>query len=134
ENRLAHHPSRWGELVGARIEALLAPPEQADAAFSRAVAVFASDEQPFERGRSLLALARHHAAVGRAAEAHRARAAALEAFETAGALSWAAACSAAGPTLSTVPGDGTPSVHLTTEQREIVRLVRTGARNREIAA
>ncbi|WP_280258492.1 helix-turn-helix transcriptional regulator [Nocardia wallacei] len=122
--------------VAARCEALLAGPEDAEAAFRRALALHRSDEQPMETARTQLLFGEYLRRHRRRAEARRPLQSALETFEALGAAGWAdraraelrAAGKAVAPSVKS-PGAGS----LTSQEVRIVHAVAEGSTNREIA-
>ncbi len=125
--RNTRHASRWGELAARRCHALMTPGEASLALFQAAVDEFADDESPYEKGRTLLAFAGRQDLLGLDVEARRTRASAIASFDSAGAAGWA---------LTSAPATAEDHPILQTlndEEREIVRCVLAGMRNREIA-
>ncbi len=121
------HASRWGELTALRCQALTTPGEPSLALFQTAADEFGDAESPYEFGRTLLAFAGRQDLLGMDVETRRTRAAAVAAFDVAGATGWA--LTGAPTTVEEHPILQT----LNDEEREIVRYVLAGMRNREIA-
>src|SRR5690606_9001311 len=90
ERRLTSHRSRWGELALLRCRALVETGRPSLDLFDATVKEFDLDELPFELGRTLRALAIRQEELGMTIESQRTRAAAVEAFDAAGADAWAA--------------------------------------------
>jgi DNA-binding CsgD family transcriptional regulator len=145
------HPSRWGALVLARSLALVSDDTTRDAARRRALELFEPADSPFERARTLAALASSGTGPDRA----RLGAAAAAAYEATGlrrplaapqgvaAMPPAVGSSVVGtsqsasspfPATPRSAPDGAPALTLLTpEEQAVVQKVTEGFRNREIA-
>jgi DNA-binding CsgD family transcriptional regulator/DNA-binding Lrp family transcriptional regulator len=128
ERRLESHQSRWGAIALARSRAVVAPDDRAISAFTTAVTMIGPAESPYERARTLSAMADRQDLLGLPHEARRTRSMMMEAFDTAGIIGW--------------PGQRRPTpddeeenllMLLSEEEIAIARQVQDGARNREIA-
>ena len=126
-------PSRWSDLTSARCRAIAATGPKSLSLFADAVQLFQRGEQPYELGRTLVSFADRQALLGMDGEARHSRVAAITAFEAARVDAWARRVShprSTGPP----PIQESPLLEqLTSEEREVVRCVLGGMRNREIA-
>lgn len=127
--RLARRPSRWGKLLLLRARALLRTGEASVPLFVSAVQEFGPSDSPFELGRTQLAFAERLTSLSMQQEARSARVAAVAAFDAAGAVGWAARAAAERSSTD----DLAAWMRLGEEERRIVRMVCSGARNRDIA-
>lgn len=127
--RHAQRPTRWGRQVLLRMRAQRSAGAEAVPLFRSAVDAFRPGDSPYELGRTQLVYAERLAELGLQEEALTMRTAAVAAFDAAGSVGWAAR--AAGT--ASEPASSVAAAPLTDEERAIVRLVRGGARNREIA-
>lgn len=120
----------------ARCRALLAPPQQAAAAYGSALAHHDRLPGEFERGRTQLLYGQWLRRRRRTREARGPLRDALVSFERCGARAWADRCRAelraAGEAVAGEPGPG-PLAALTPQQQRIARHVAEGATNREVA-
>ncbi|MEU5688367.1 LuxR family transcriptional regulator [Streptomyces venezuelae] len=136
--------TRWADATAdrlasaqlARCRALLAPPQQAAAAYESAVAHHDRLPGEFERGRTQLLYGQWLRRRRRTREARGPLRDALVAFERCGARAWAdrsrAELRAAGEAVAGEPNPG-PLAALTPQQQRIARHVAEGATNREVA-
>jgi DNA-binding CsgD family transcriptional regulator len=131
--RVAGTPA--GLIVAARARAMLAPPDEADAAFQECLAIHARAPFPFLQARTELSYGELLRRMRRKTEARVQLRAAFEGFQRLGAAAWAdraaAELRATGETarkrdISTVDD-------LTPQELQIARLAAEGSRNREIA-
>jgi len=128
--RLELHQSRWGTLALARCRAIVAPDEAAIPAFTAALGMFGATDSPYERGRTLAALADRQDALNLPHDARRTRGLMVEAFDVAGAVGWSDRRMPQGS--DDDDEEGLLSL-LTEEELAIARQVQEGMRNREIA-
>jgi DNA-binding CsgD family transcriptional regulator len=126
--RRADRPSRWLTLAIARIAALLAPDERAAERYEEAIAAFGPDDSRFDLAKTLLGRADLEARLGRPRDRAATLAAARSALEQAGAWAWSAPTAA-----DAVPAPVSDGPELTPDEAEVLRLVRLGYRNKEIA-
>jgi DNA-binding CsgD family transcriptional regulator len=136
ERRLLAHRSRWGDLALMRCRALVEPGRSSLALLDSAVKEFGRDELPYDLGRTLRCLAIRHEGLGMTVEGRRARAAAVAAFEAAGAVAWAARTEQLVPALAApaaVNGRARTLEQLSPDERDLALRVIRGLRNREIA-
>jgi DNA-binding NarL/FixJ family response regulator len=119
----------------ARCRALLAPPGEADAHFTTALAEHAKGGRPFDAARTALAYGESLRRRRRRTEARTHLRAACEAFERLGAGPWAEAANAELRASGETARKRDPSTvnQLTPQELQIVRLVAEGATNREVA-
>lgn len=129
ERRLESHQSRWGAIALARSRAIVAPDDAAMPAFTAAVTMFGPTESPYERARTLSAMADRQDALGLPHEARRTRSMMVEAFDTAGVLGWPGQKEAGSPQ----DEEENLLMLLSEEEIAIARQVQDGMRNREIA-
>ncbi len=138
--------AEWAEATGRsrplavlhRIRALLAPDDEAEASYERALALHAEDRQPFDEARTRLVhgewLRRHR----RRAEARVQLQSAVETFGRLGATPWAdratAELRATGLSFPDSSRAGDRLAVLTPQELQVVRLAVTGASNREIGS
>jgi DNA-binding CsgD family transcriptional regulator len=129
ERRLETHQSRWGQLALARARATVTPDDTAIPAFTAALAMFGHNESPYERARTLSAMADRQSALGLAHEARRTRSIMMEAFDAAGVIGWP------GLKVADPAADEEENLLmlLSEEELAIARQVQEGMRNREIA-
>ncbi len=127
----AHPRSRWAALALVRARALVAADAELSSLYGPAIASFTSADSRYELGRTMFAFARRFADLG-LAEAHGAHAAAMTAFDEAGAAGWTPVTDVAGE--PSAEGEHPALRMLTEEERVVVQKVREGYRNREIAA
>ena len=128
--RLESHESRWGTLALARCRAIVAPDEVALPMFAAALAMFGASDSPYERARTLAAMADRQDSLGLPHEARRTRGLMVEAFDVAGAIGWPDRRIARGS--DDDDEEGLLSL-LSEEELAIARQVQEGMRNREIA-
>lgn len=132
--RMRDRSSRWGTLVLARSQALIAPGTESVQQLTQVVRSLDTAElRSYEGGRTLLCLARQQEATGQVPEARRTAATAATVFAAIGAVGWVAR--ARGQRHRVAQADsGTKALdQLSAHEREIVALVQVGLRNREIA-
>lgn len=130
DRQVASCASRWGELALARCRAIIAPDDTALPTFEAALGLFRAGDSPYERGRTLSAMATRQDALGLSHDARRTRGLMLEAFERAGARGWPERELAQ----HADPRDERGRLsQLTPEEVAIARQVQAGLRNREIA-
>jgi DNA-binding CsgD family transcriptional regulator/tetratricopeptide (TPR) repeat protein len=126
----------WASGLAARCAALLAPVEDADGLFAAAACHGAVGTRPFEAARTQLVHGEHLRRQRRRTEARSPLRAALKTFERLGAEPWAARARgelrATGETAR--KRDPSTLTQLTPQELQIVRIVRSGATNREIAS
>jgi DNA-binding CsgD family transcriptional regulator len=124
-----------GELVLARGRALLAVPDDADAAFGACLALDARAAWPFYQARTELSYGEFLRRGRRKTEAREQLRAAYEGFQRIGAAAWAdRAASELRATGETArKRDASTIDDLTPQELQIARLVAEGGRNREIA-
>ena len=136
ERRRSSHRSRWGDLALMRCRALVEPGRSSLGLLEAAVKEFGRDELPYELGRTLRCLAIRQEEFGMTVESRRTRAAAVAAFEEAGADAWAARTDQLVPTRAAAAtgNDGAGMLEqLNHEERDVAIRVVKGLRNREIA-
>jgi DNA-binding CsgD family transcriptional regulator len=125
----------WARSAAARCRGLLlaarGDAEGAIREFERAMEEHKHSPQPFERGRTLLALGSTLRRAKRRREAREALTQALETFDSVGAPLWAE--KAAGE-LARIPGRTVSSGQLTETERRVAELVVEGMSNKEVAA
>ncbi|GIJ60968.1 helix-turn-helix transcriptional regulator [Virgisporangium aurantiacum] len=133
ETWAAHSGSAWGSALVARCRGLL---DADDRHFADALATHARGGRPFDTARTELLFGEHLRRRRRRADARRHLRAAHETFERLGLPTWAdqagAELRATGETARRRE-PGTPT-RLTPQEVQIVRMVSTGATNREVAA
>ncbi|MET0162999.1 MAG: helix-turn-helix transcriptional regulator [Microbacteriaceae bacterium] len=127
--RHARRPSRWGRQLLLRLRAQTSSGAASVPLFQSAVEAFEPGDSPYELGRTQLAFAERLGQLGMADDERMVRAAAVAAFDGAGAVGWSARAAGGASDPIAAPIE----VRLTGEEIEIVRLVQRGARNREIA-
>ncbi|PJJ62338.1 helix-turn-helix transcriptional regulator [Compostimonas suwonensis] len=132
EQQRERYPSRWLELVLARTRALVAPEESTLELFTAALELFEADDSPFERAKTLNALATRLNRLGFEHESETTRAAAAAAFDDAGAHSWLSPVRET--PLPAHDSEDHPLLKLLTDsERTVALMVRQGYRNKEIA-
>jgi DNA-binding CsgD family transcriptional regulator len=131
--RVAGTPA--GRVITARAAAMLAAPDEADAAYQAALAAHVGVSMPFMQARTELAYGEHLRRARRKSEARVQLRAAHARFETLGAARWAdraaAELRATGETARR--RDASTIDDLTPQELQIARLVADGGRNRDIA-
>jgi len=127
--RHARRPSRWGRQLLLRMRAQTSSGAASVPLFQSAVEAFEPGDSPYELGRTQLAFAERLRQLGMAEDERMVRAAAVAAFDGAGAVGWSARAVGGASEPAAAPSEA----RLTGEELEIVRLVQRGARNREIA-
>ncbi len=127
--RHARRPSRWGRQLLLRLRAQTSSGAASVPLFQSAVEAFEPGDSPYELGRTQLAFAERLGQLGMTDDERMVRAAAVAAFDGAGAVAWSARAVGCASEPTGVPGEA----QLSGEELEIVRLVQRGARNREIA-
>ncbi|MCW2771348.1 MAG: hypothetical protein JWR27_2781 [Aeromicrobium sp.] len=130
DRRLAAHESRWGALALARCRALISTDEASMPTFTAALDMFGASDSPYERARTLLAMADRQEALDLPNEARRTRTTMNEAFDMAGAIGWSDHRN--GSTAVEAEEQSLLAL-LTDEEIAIARQVQEGLRNREIA-
>ncbi|HVH21026.1 MAG TPA: helix-turn-helix transcriptional regulator [Pseudonocardia sp.] len=125
----------WARAVAARCAALTGPAEAADEHFRAAVAHHAHSVRAFDRARTELLYGEHLRRRRRRSEARPQLRAALETFERLGADPWAARARGELRATGETARKRDPSAvdRLTPQELQIVRIVRSGATNREVA-
>ena len=127
--------SRFGDFVLARARAMLARPEDAEAAFEACLALNAGAEWPLHQARAELSYGEYLRRARRKTDAREQLRAAHEGFQRLGAAVWAeraaAELRATGETAR--KRDASTVDQLTPQELQIARLVAEGGRNREIA-
>jgi DNA-binding CsgD family transcriptional regulator/tetratricopeptide (TPR) repeat protein len=141
----------WARAATHRCQALLGPEAEIDANLAAALAAHADPAMPFEAARTRLAIGERLRRARRRADARPLLAEAREAFEAAGARSWAERAAselaaaggspatsidagADGGAASGVARDATVADALTARERDVCELVASGRTNREVAA
>jgi len=129
-------PSRWGTLAIARCRALLAEGDDAVAAFERAVAAFHPQDNGYELARTLSSFAARLGALGHDERAAEVTALAAATYRRIGLPWWADDLVPAtrGPGRGRAGAGRDRLAVLTDAEREVVELVGTGLRNRDVAA
>jgi DNA-binding CsgD family transcriptional regulator/tetratricopeptide (TPR) repeat protein len=131
DRRLAAHESRWGALALARCRALITTDEAAMPTFTAALDMFGASDSPYERARTLSAMADRQDTLALPNEARRTRTTMNEAFDMAGAIGWS---DHRGKAVSVQEDDEQSLLALLTDEEiAIARQVQEGLRNREIA-
>jgi len=134
----------WAETAGsaevralaARARALLATGAEANRLFEEALRAHAATDRPLDRARTQLLYGEHLRRERRRVDAREALRAALNAFETLGAASWAERARAELRATGETARKRDPSTldQLTQQELQVVRAVSQGATNREAAA
>ncbi len=127
----------WTQAVVERLRGLMAPDDEVDAHFARALEFHALTRQPFETARTQLLHGERLRRAKRRADARTPLGAALGVFERLGAEPWAERARAelratGGPTGSAAPAIATDE--LTAQELQIALQVAQGRTNREVAA
>ena len=130
-----HHT--WVNAIVARIRGLMAPDDEVDAHFARALELHAETRQPFETARTQLLHGERLRRAKRRADARGPLGHALAVFERFGAEPWAERArgelrATGGPTGSAAPAIATDE--LTAQELQIALQVAQGRTNREVAA
>jgi DNA-binding CsgD family transcriptional regulator len=130
-----HHT--WVNAIVARIRGLMAPDDEVDAHFARAVELHDQTRQPFETARTQLLHGERLRRAKRRADARGPLGHALTVFERLGAEPWAERArgelrATGGPTGSAAPAIATDE--LTAQELQIALQVAQGRTNREVAA
>jgi DNA-binding CsgD family transcriptional regulator len=124
----------WAQAAAARCRGLLSAArgdlDAAAEALAGALAHHDRSPQPFERGRTLLALGVVQRRAKRRGEARETLRQALELFDALGAALWAEKAAAE---LARIPGRAPGSGELTETERQIAELVAEGNTNKEVA-
>ncbi|MEV6110402.1 AAA family ATPase [Streptomyces sp. NPDC051940] len=131
----------WPRAVALRLQALLAPGDEPDRLYARAVALHRQDVLPFEGARTELLYGEWLRRAHRRGEARAQLRQALETFETLRARPWAErarrelrATGESVPAARTRGGPARLLDILTPQELQIVRMAATGMSNRDIAA
>jgi DNA-binding CsgD family transcriptional regulator len=127
----------WTQAVVERIRGLMAPDDEVDAHFARALELHGQTRQPFETARTQLLHGERLRRAKRRADARAPLGHALAVFERLGAEPWAERARAelratGGPTGSAAPAIATDE--LTAQELQIALQVAQGRTNREVAA
>jgi ATP/maltotriose-dependent transcriptional regulator MalT len=130
-----HHT--WTQAVVERIRGLMAPDDEVDAHFTRALELHGKTRQPFETARTQLLHGERLRRAKRRADARTPLGHALAVFERLGAEPWAERArgelrATGGPTGSAAPAIATDE--LTAQELQIALQVAQGRTNREVAA
>ena len=130
-----HHT--WVNAIVERIRGLMAPDDEVDAHFARALELHGETRQPFETARTQLLHGERLRRAKRRADARGPLGHALAVFERLGAEPWAERARAelratGGPTGSAAPAIATDE--LTAQELQIALQVAQGRTNREVAA
>jgi DNA-binding CsgD family transcriptional regulator len=135
QDRLTRIESPWGEASAGRSEGLILAADgdlaPAVAALERALTVHDRLPQPFDRGRTLLALGAVQRRTKKRGAARQTLQQALAVFEELGAVLWA---EKARSELARVGGRKPAGDELTPTERRIAELVARGRTNKEVAA
>jgi DNA-binding CsgD family transcriptional regulator len=131
--RVAEHPSRWSETVLARCRAIIAPDDQLLREFQQALATSKKHGAQFETARERLSFAMALERFGQTQRATEQRQAAEYLFETLSAAGWARAARDSASTIE-VPLQNSLLSTLTESELAVLRLMRKGVRNKDIAA
>jgi DNA-binding CsgD family transcriptional regulator len=133
---LAGGGAAWGRALAARSRGLLADGDDADGHFAEALDLHARGGRPFDTARTELLYGEQLRRRRRRGEARRHLRSAHESFERLGLTGWAelaaAELRATGETARR--RDPATATQLTPQEVQIVRIVSTGATNREVAA
>jgi len=125
----------WARATGKRCLGLVAAAEgrveDALLLFEDALVEHESSQNPFERGRTLLALGVRLRRSKRRSEARERLTAALDVFDHLGAALWSERAAAE---LARIPGRTKASAELTETERRVAELVADGLSNKEVAA
>ncbi|MEV1177064.1 AAA family ATPase [Nonomuraea sp. NPDC049784] len=128
----------WAEAVALRCQALLAPDDQAERYYERAVWLHLRDGRPFERARTELLYGEWLRRMRRRADARHHLRSALDVFDRLNCRPWAdrarAELRATGERLIAPVREPGLLHRLTPQELQIVKLAATGMSNREIAA
>jgi DNA-binding CsgD family transcriptional regulator len=136
--RQADRPGHtWTQAVVERIRGLMAPDDEVDAHFARALELHGETRQPFETARTQLLHGERLRRAKRRADARTPLGHALAVFERLGAEPWAERArgelrATGGPTGSAAPAIATDE--LTAQELQIALQVAQGRTNREVAA
>jgi DNA-binding CsgD family transcriptional regulator len=127
----------WAQAVVERLRGLMAPDDEADAHFARALELHGMTRQPFETARTQLLHGERLRRAKRRADARGPLGHALAVFERLGAEPWAERArgelrATGGPTGSAAPAIATDE--LTSQELQIALQVAQGRTNREVAA
>jgi DNA-binding CsgD family transcriptional regulator/tetratricopeptide (TPR) repeat protein len=133
-DRVAQHPSRWSETVLARSQAIVATDEQLLGEFQRALAIANRNGSQFEVARSRLALAMALERFGHGQRAVEQRQAAEYLFEIMSAAGWLHSVHDTSTTAIAPPVQNSLLSTLTDSELAVLRLMRKGVRNKDIAA
>ena len=127
----------WAQAIVERIRGLMAPDDEVDEHFARALELHGKTRQPFETARTQLLHGERLRRAKRRADARTPLGHALQVFERLGAEPWAERARAelratGGPTGSAAPAIATDE--LTAQELQIALQVAQGRTNREVAA
>ena len=131
--RASERTSRWSETVLARSRAIVAPDSEAIHEFRTALSIGQRNGMPFETARTRLSFALTLERFGDAQRAGEQRRAAEFAFETLSAIGWMAAARDAATSVES-PLRNSLLATLTENELAVLRLMRKGVRNKDIAA
>lgn len=135
--RRAHTGGTWAPAAVARCEGLLAPADDFDAPFERALALHAEGHQPFEHGRTALLYGERLRRSRQRARARDPLRTALDLFAALGAEPWTARVESELIAAGGAPAaerERSPSELLTPGELQVALMVARGLRNREVAA
>ena len=130
--RVAEHPSRWSETVLAGSRAIIAPDDQLLHEFQLALAVAKENGAGFETARGRLSFAMALDRFGQGQRAAEQRRAAEYLFESLSATGWATAVRDSAATIEPPLKNSLLST-LTESELAVLRLMRRGLRNKDIA-
>jgi DNA-binding CsgD family transcriptional regulator/tetratricopeptide (TPR) repeat protein len=133
-DRVARHPSRWSETVLARSQAIVAADENLLGEFQRALAIASKSGSQFEVARGRLALALALERFGHVQRAVEQRQAAEYLFEMMSATGWVRAVNSSSTAAIEPPMQNSLLSTLTESELAVLRLMRKGVRNKDIAA
>jgi DNA-binding CsgD family transcriptional regulator/tetratricopeptide (TPR) repeat protein len=131
--RSSKRPSHWSETVLARSRAIVAPDNEAIREFRTALSIAQDNGMPFETARTRLSFAFTLERFGDVQRAGEQRRAAEFGFETLSAIGWIAAARDAATSVES-PLRNSLLATLTEHELAVLRLMRKGVRNKDIAA
>ncbi len=133
-DRTARYPSRWSEMVLARCQAIVAGDETLLSEFQRALAVANKNGAQYQIARERLSLAMALERFGHGQRATEQRQAAEYLFEMLSASGWVNASHDSTTTMIEQPMQNSLLSTLTESELAVLRLMRKGVRNKDIAA
>ena len=133
-DRVSRHPSRWSETVLARSQAIVATDENLLGEFQRALTVANRNGSHFEVARQRLSLAMALERFGHGQRTTEQRQAAEYLFEMLSAAGWVRAVNNTTSTVIEPPLQNSLLSTLTESELAVLRLMRKGVRNKDIAA